>query len=73
MLIGVFSLLHFAPPFVRHLFDYSTATVSKRKAVDALLLLAVALPSVLGAYDLWTTMGYCDPYASVPVWDRCAS
>ena len=73
-LIGMFSLLHFAPPFLRdNLFDYSAATPAQRKAVDLLLLLAVALPSVLGVFELWVTMGYCDAQAAVPVWDSCAS
>ena len=72
ILIGIFSVLHFAPPIVRnHLFEYSQATAAQRKAVDLLLLLAVALPSVLGMYELWVTVGYCDAHAAVPVWDRC--
>ena len=73
VLIGLFSLLHFAPPMIcDSLFDYSAATAGQRKAVDMLLLLAVALPSLLGLYELWITMGYCDPNAEIPVWDRCA-
>ena len=74
ILIGMFSLLHFAPPFLRdNVFDYAAATPGQRKAVDLLLLSAVALPSVLGVFELWVTMGYCDAQAAVPVWDRCAS
>eukprot|EP01046_Picozoa_sp_COSAG06_P069040 COSAG06_NODE_18641_length_876_cov_0.958816_2_plen_75_part_00 len=72
MIAGLFSLLHFAPPLLRdNIFDYSAATAGQRKAVDLLLLLAVALPSLLGVYELWVTMGYCDAQAVVPVWDRC--
>jgi hypothetical protein len=73
ILIVMFSLLHFAPPVLRdNLFDYSAATSTQRKAVDLLLLLAVALPSMLGVHELWVTIGYCDAQAAVPVWDRCA-
>lgn len=72
VLIGLFSTLHFAPRVVRdHLFDYSAAAAAQRKAVDLMLVLAVALPSVLGVYELFITMGYCDAHAAVPVWDRC--
>ena len=74
LLVGMFSLLYFAPPWLRdNLFDYSAATAAQRKAVDLLLLLSVALPSTLGVYELWDTMGYCDAHAAVPVWDRCES
>lgn len=71
-LLFAFALLHFSPPWFRdHIFDYDTASADARKAVDLLLVVACAIPSVLAVHEIYATVGYCDP-AATDVWDRCA-
>ena len=71
-LLAAFSILHFAPSWLRrNCFDYSTVSPAARKAVDTLLIVAVVIPCVMGVYELVQTMGYCNNDKRT-VFDGCA-